>query len=216
MNYIAFSLFGDVPRYHVGARKNVLLAKQHYPGWYCVFFMDQPTSETARALDQLGAIVVDASEYKLGSLYWRHTVGQLYQAEVYLVRDCDSRINGREAAAVDEWLKSDKRFHVMRDHPKHVVSVMQGMYGCKCPGVIGMGDLLAKCPNERNGAVAAFDRLYQDVFQHSVLEHGSFNKDQFPQQVPFPLPMENHHFVGEQFDENGQRNDDWKELESAP
>ena len=36
-----------------------------------------------------------------------------------LSRDCDSRLNKREKLAVDELLKSDKNFHIMRDHPWH-------------------------------------------------------------------------------------------------
>ena len=39
------------------------------------------------------------------------------QVDVLLSRDLDSGIIDREAAAVQEWLKSDKDFHFMRDHP---------------------------------------------------------------------------------------------------
>ena len=37
----------------------------------------------------------------------------------YLMRNLDSRLSIREKLAVDEWVSSGKRFHVMRDHPSH-------------------------------------------------------------------------------------------------
>ena len=36
-----------------------------------------------------------------------------------------------EAAAVKEWLDSDKTLHAMRDHPYHGVSIMGGGWGSK-------------------------------------------------------------------------------------
>ncbi|CAF1684749.1 unnamed protein product, partial [Didymodactylos carnosus] len=34
-------------------------------------------------------------------------------------RDLDSALTQRELDAVTEWLKSNKSFHTMRDHPYH-------------------------------------------------------------------------------------------------
>jgi hypothetical protein len=39
--------------------------------------------------------------------------------DLLMSRDTDSRIISREEEAVGEWLKSEKIFHVMRDHPAH-------------------------------------------------------------------------------------------------
>ena len=39
-------------------------------------------------------------------------------------RDLDSLLNDREGAAVQEWLKSDKAFHFMRDHPAHGIEIL--------------------------------------------------------------------------------------------
>lgn len=46
-------------------------------------------------------------------------------------RDLDSRFSDREYAAVQDWLKSDKVFHVMRDHPLHDFSIFGGLWGSK-------------------------------------------------------------------------------------
>ncbi|HPC77997.1 MAG TPA: hypothetical protein PK811_06665, partial [bacterium] len=44
-------------------------------------------------------------------------------------RDTDSRLNPREADAVEEWIESGKSFHIMRDHPQHNVPICGGMWG---------------------------------------------------------------------------------------
>jgi hypothetical protein len=51
--------------------------------------------------------------------------------EAFISRDCDSRLTAREAAAVNEWLTTNKGFHAMRDHPHHSVPILGGMWGMK-------------------------------------------------------------------------------------
>ena len=45
------------------------------------------------------------------------------------VRDADSRVSPREAAAVAEWVRSGVAAHVMRDHPNHQFVMNSGMWG---------------------------------------------------------------------------------------
>ena len=37
--------------------------------------------------------------------------------ERFISRDCDSRLSERDRVAVDEWIKSEKNFHIIREHP---------------------------------------------------------------------------------------------------
>ena len=46
-------------------------------------------------------------------------------------RDLDSRFSEREKAATEEWLRSNKEFHFMRDHPYHGSVILAGCWGCK-------------------------------------------------------------------------------------
>ena len=46
-------------------------------------------------------------------------------------RDLDSLLNVREAAAVQEWLESDKAFHFMRDHPAHNIEILGSGWGIR-------------------------------------------------------------------------------------
>ena len=46
-------------------------------------------------------------------------------------RDLDSRPTKREWAAVDMWLRSNRTYHVMRDHIFHTKPIMGGMWGMR-------------------------------------------------------------------------------------
>ena len=44
-------------------------------------------------------------------------------------RDLDSPLTRRERVAVNAWLASKKLIHAMRDHPKHKLRMLGGMWG---------------------------------------------------------------------------------------
>ena len=52
---------------------------------------------------------------------------------VMVSRDLDSRLTGREVAAVTEWLDDPLQlpFHVMRDNPHHGTEILGGMWGAR-------------------------------------------------------------------------------------
>ena len=62
-------------------------------------------------------------------LFWRFQVMSDQTIDRYIVRDCDSVINEKEALAVQEWIKSEKSFHIMRDFYTHTDLILAGMFG---------------------------------------------------------------------------------------
>ena len=64
-------------------------------------------------------------------MLWRFLPTLDPEVSVMMSRDLDSRFTEREAAAVMEWLESNKSLHAMRDHPWHGVSIMGGGWGAK-------------------------------------------------------------------------------------
>jgi len=212
MNYISFSLFGDDPKYHVGAIANVRLAEEFYPFWRLVYYVGQTSLPTGKMLESLGADVRWMPDDDRG-LYWRMQLAEeLHDQDRCLFRDTDSRISLREAEAVQAWIDSGKQFHLMRDHPRHGSKVMQGMIGVKGRSLAGIMELLADCENKRGGANDVFDALYDRVIRESAIEHGEFRMEEFPDQIPFPRPRVGNRFVGEIFDAENNPNNDWEEL----
>lgn len=60
---------------------------------------------------------------------WRFLPTIDVQVSQFMSRDLDSLINKREVAAVQEWLRTRKSFHIMRDHPLHLAEIMGGLWG---------------------------------------------------------------------------------------
>lgn len=136
-NIISFSLFGDHPRYCETAVLNVIRAKELYPNWRCRFYVDDsvPTPILQR-LSQHGAqlIKVTETQAQISGLFWRFLVMDDPQVKHFLIRDADSLISPREVAAVQQWLDSDRWFHLMRDYYSHTELILAGMWG-GCTGV---------------------------------------------------------------------------------
>ena len=78
-----------------------------------------------------GGEIVDMTESNIPGMYWRFLAIEDKDIDIFIVRDCDSRINKREQLAVYQWLKSDCILHIMRDHPHHYYKILGGMWGYK-------------------------------------------------------------------------------------
>ena len=135
---IAFSLFGDNPRYGETAKLNVMVAQQLLPQWTCRFYVDDSVPEQVRAgLLALGAQVHEVSpqdRQELSGLMWRFLVLEDVGVDRFLIRDADSLISRREVAAIEAWLQSGKCFHLMRDYFSHTELLLAGMWG-GCGGI---------------------------------------------------------------------------------
>jgi tetratricopeptide (TPR) repeat protein len=132
IDVIAFSLWGNSPRYLRGAVRNLQEASSVYPGWVCRFYVDDSVPiEFVNLAIELGAQVVvqPLNQSVRQKLSWRFLVANDPTVRRFLVRDADSVISTREAKAVAEWLVSDRWFHVMRDYWTHTDLILAGMWG---------------------------------------------------------------------------------------
>ena len=51
--------------------------------------------------------------------------------KIFGSRDVDSWILPRERAAVADWENSKSQFHIMRDGPFHIATILAGLWGAK-------------------------------------------------------------------------------------
>ena len=127
------SVWGSDPRYLVGAVKNAKLAKEIFPDWeFRVYYDAGSPKDIMNQLIDLGAnvIVMDANHRGYG-MFWRFLAGW-EDHEAVIFRDSDSRLSIKEKKCIDEWLESDKKYSVIRDHPRHFdFPIMGGMWGIK-------------------------------------------------------------------------------------
>lgn len=143
LKVISFSVWGNSAKYLNGCIENINLAEKIYPGWVVRFYCDSEVDkEFIKKLKESGSEVVIKNTLKDNweGLFWRFLPAS--EADVFISRDIDSRLNEREKAAVDEWLLSDKKIHCMRDHIEHNVPMLGGMWGCRDKVIPNMEELV--------------------------------------------------------------------------
>lgn len=205
---LTFSLWGDNPTYNIGAIKNAELAKKVYPDFECWFYIhtDSVPQSTIDSLNQFDNTKIifksgDINVYK--PMCWRFEAIDDPDVEVIMSRDTDTRILMREKLAVDEWLKSGKIFHIMRDHPDHynkLYPINAGMFGTKkIPILSSWKDLLNKVSNTGKYTDQDFLREYIYPYIHNnCLVHTSFQTYPHETSRKFPIPYDDtYNFVGE-------------------
>lgn len=204
MKVIAFSLWGEDTRYTLGALQNVSLAKLVYPDWVCRFYVGQSTPE--HIVDLLFEfdnveIIPMKEEGDWTGMFWRFEAAADPDVEVMLSRDCDSRLWFREKAAVDEWLASDKDFHIMRDNHQHGTEILGGMWGVRGDLLHNMRDLIKDYSKGDFWQVDQNflrDKVYPLVKDHAIVH------DEFFGGLPYPTPRDENHFVGQAYAGTGR------------
>lgn len=189
---VAFSLFGSSPRYCEVAIMNCEAVARLLLEWRCRFYCDESVPEDVR--DRIAAAggevaMIGARDRNIHPLMWRFLAADDPEVSRFLMRDADSLVGEREAAAVGAWLASGKWFHLMRDYYTHTELILAGMWG-GCTAVIPdmrkeMLDFLSRGDFEPSHLDQYFLRtcLWPTVRQ-SVLSHDSqfdfFNNEPFP------------------------------------
>ncbi|XP_071536739.1 uncharacterized protein [Panulirus ornatus] len=139
---VSFSLYGDNPEYWRGLDDILSQVERLYPGWVVRLYTDPRGRGSVLCpllRDHAHLYVCDITGLPppLGDLsqvhraMWRLAPLGDPQVVTLIVRDLDSQVTEREAAAVRDWLSSEKHFHVMRDHPYHDLPIMAGMWGAR-------------------------------------------------------------------------------------
>lgn len=190
-NVICFSLFGNLPRYCETAVLNVELAKRIYPEWTCRFYVDETVpKQVVNRLANKGAdvIYVNSEQKKISGLFWRFFIFADPNVQCFIIRDADSMLSYKEKAAVDEWIVSGKRFHIMRDAIEHSELILAGMWGGYAGVFTNIENLIEKFYDKLTVRNKTIDQrflreLYPTIAQ-SVLIHDNNMLD--PESCLFP------------------------------
>jgi hypothetical protein len=203
---ISFSLWGESLKYTGGAVRNAELALEIYPGWICRYYVgkDVPVDiiEKLMAFENTEIYIMNESGGVALGTFWRFYAASDLDVDVIISRDTDSRLNVREKSAVDEWLASDKDFHIMRDHPYHNVPILAGMWGVRNGLLLDMAEDIAKYSK---GDVWQVDQNFLRDCIYPKVKDDSVVHDEFFEKNSFPDERESGCFVGQAFDENDER-----------
>jgi hypothetical protein len=196
---ISFSLWGEDPKYITGALINAQTAHVYYPGWTPRFYVPKNFSlDILNRLKSHGAEVIVIHDSGLPGLFWRFLAAGDPLVSAMISRDTDSRLSGRETAAVTDWLNSPYLFHIMRDHPWHNISIPGGMWGCKYPLLADIYQLIAPyygCHDKQVDQYFLRDIVFPYVSPYALIH------DEFFGGIDFPFKRKGLEFVGQPFDE---------------
>jgi hypothetical protein len=169
MKIVSISSYGTNPRYIIGAHRQYELAKYFYPDWEFRAYVDDASN-----YHMPDAKVIEVKDGSHG-VFWRFE--PLFESEenVVIVRDADGRITVREQMAVQEWLLSDKKFHVYRDHEAHFeFPVIACAFGYKGKLSETLHDIMIQFAQKTsyytNDQVYLRDFVYKAV-QHDMMVH---------------------------------------------
>jgi len=208
---ISFGLYGSSDRYIVGAYRNAELAPSVFPGWRVRFYHDRTVPEEAvNRLKSMGCeMVLMETQGGIAGMFWRFLVADDPKVDRYIIRDSDSRISDREARAVDEWIRSGKKYHILRDHPSHSgYSISGGIWGGVHNPAINFGELMANFPKSEYVQDMNFlgDIIYPKI-KADVWAHDAYSCKKFPNSHPFPTPRIWTYHIGQVFDKDDRGRD---------
>lgn len=208
---ISFSLWGNNPKYTVGAIKNAELANKIYPGWTCRFYIGSDVP--IQIVDELKSIsnteiILKIDNNNWTGMFWRFDTLCDKNIECSIFRDTDSRLSFRERYAVDDWLSSNKTFHIMRDHPFHGFPILGGMWGCK-QNTYNLCEILQNW-SKGNYYGTDYDFLQKGIMPIAATDN--MTHDPFFEQKPFPKDRIGNEFVGDVFDANDCRDPNFYKL----
>ena len=219
---ISFCLWGDNPKYTVGAIRNAERAKMFYSGWdVWMYFADCVPKDIVQALSDLDCHMIPMGEGSWKAMFWRFLPAANPNITV-ISRDTDSRLGIREKYAVDDWLASDKDFHIMRDHPYHRAPILGGMWGSKADFLrkIGLKSKIIEWNKIKQSYQLGVDqdflgRIIYPIVKDNSFEHSDFNIYYGNKTHKFK-ERENYEFIGDVFDENDERHPDyWKIIKNV-
>ena len=211
---VSFSVFGSNPKYMLGMLENIKLVEIFYPGWECwIYFDDTVPNNIIDEYTGFSSVwLFNMSKSKFPGMFWRF----LPDTDIFIARDADSRISEREVAAVNEWIDSGKRLHIMRDHPHHKFNILGGMWGFRHFPYYNFKRSIKTYLKDKkyNTFTRAMDMSFlSDVvyprFIGDSFVHASYHaREEWCK--PFPIEMEDRHFVGEIFNEYNEREEQYK------
>jgi tetratricopeptide (TPR) repeat protein len=203
-NVIAYSLWGNDPRYQETLSESVRLLPHLFPAWSIRVYYDTTVdhhyvTDLGRRGVQLRQMILPPGLPAHRRLLWRFEAIADPSVRRFLIRDADALLNVKERVAVDAWTQSDCRFHAMRDWYTHTDLIMAGTWG-------GIGNILPS-PTEllrsSTGWRISNEHIDQDILtdtvwptiRHSILIHDSIFTGTL-RSVPFPpfgqLPAGTH------------------------
>jgi len=213
-NIVSFCLYGTKELYFKGALKNIEQYTKQYPDVKCYFYVRKydVSEDMIKQLKEAGGVVIEC----INMVNWYMMFTRFFPFEnknnkFFLSRDCDCRLIHREIKAIEQWLESDKGFHIIRDHPWHNTLILGGLWGARNMNQGNMRILIMQwClkylnmnENKNKGPDQYFlNNLYNVVKNEVFAQDEFFTYEELSEIID--APRNNKEYIGEAFDGNDE------------
>jgi hypothetical protein len=204
----SFSLFGDGDKYTIGMVKNCELIRTRFPDAKVYIYLandvPSPCVDVLKTFSNVKIINIER-RHNLINMMDRFLAIDDPETDIMFVRDADSRVHARDASCVEDFIKSDKALHIIRDHRKHWGKIMGGMFAIrKSLFPHNMGDLIKTWMDKKergiNGEYGC-DMHFTNRVLHPLMKHSALIQDphhHFKEEIITPIrhPIKNNDYVG--------------------
>jgi hypothetical protein len=211
---ISFCLYGDNPLYFKGAIKNLEQYQKTYPDCKCYFYVRQGDVSDVM-IDELeskgGKVIKCVNNVNWFMMFTRFLPFENKNNEFYLSRDTDGRLIHREVKAIEQWIESGKKFHIIRDHPWHNAPILGGMWGAKNLNLKNIRLMIMQwClmyinQDESNEKQKGPDQFFL-TNMYKLVKDEIFSQDEFftfeDLSEIIDAPRNDNEYIGEPYDEN--------------
>ena len=132
MKIISYCIFGKEIVYKKGLKKNIDIAKELFHDWTVrIYVSDKLGKDFPKELEKNNTeIIIKKEEYQYQGLLWR-MLPMTEGHEAVIVRDVDTRLFERDLVLVNDWMKSEFKYHICRDNPGSYQPILAGLWGGK-------------------------------------------------------------------------------------
>lgn len=132
MNVFSFCLYGSNPKYTLGMIENIKMINEYFNEWYTYIYYNNIPANILEKIKTFNNIVLINSTYNNHkTMLDRFKPIDIMNVQIMMVRDADSLIHERDRWAINEFIKSNKKLHIIRDHAYHQRPIMGGLFGIK-------------------------------------------------------------------------------------
>ena len=127
---------GNWNKYTYNMVANILIAQKLFPNWKLYVYYDNSLKENIInfLLKSPNVVAKNMSNHWLTTndkMMWRNLAIDDDSLDIVCIRDCDGWLSYREKVILEDWIKSDKDMHIIRDHCWHAGKIGGGLWGRK-------------------------------------------------------------------------------------
>lgn len=224
MKVISFSLYGSIPKYCVGAIKNVQLADKYFPDFICFIYIDD--SVPLKYLNELNSYtnvkIIKVLNNIIPDRMWRYLAIDESSVDCMISRDVDSRLSLRESQIVHDWLQRGELFINIKDNPlfHKTPKMLAGMWGMKKIENFNMVEIISYWLHQKQiidfSKVDLDQQFLSDIiypqFNTDMAYYDNFNLNNIDTCIKIPFKRKGYRYIGEIFNEFDKPDVHWRAI----